>query len=256
MRLKDKIAIITGAGDGIGQATAVLFGKEGASVVVVDIDQKKGLETVELIKSENGKAMYLQVDVTKADSVKKMVESVVKAYGRIDILVNNAGVFREATIVDTTEEVWDMIMNVNLKGVFLCCKYSIPEMIKTGNGVIVNVGSEAGITAFKNQTAYDASKSGVLNLTRCIALDYASSNIRANCVCPGTTETPMCKQAIESSPDPVKARRMFSGRPALRLGRPEEIAFGILYMASDESPYATGAILAIDGGKTAGGFNC
>ena len=147
-------------------------------------------------------------------------------------------------------------MNINVKGVFLCCKYSIPEMIKFGKGVIVNVGSEAGITAFKNQTAYDTSKSGVVNMTRCIALDFASDNIRANCVCPGTTETPMCTKAIESSPDPVKARRIFAGRPALRLGRPEEIAAGILYLASDESPFATGAILAIDGGKTAGGFNC
>ncbi len=256
MRLDKKVAIITGAGDGIGLATAILFGKEGATVVVADIDQKKGAEAVDSIKAENGKAMFVEVDVTKAESVQKMVKDVIAAYGRIDILVNNAGVFREATVVDTTEEVWDLIMSVNLKGVFLCCKYTIPEMIKAGKGSIVNVGSEAGITAFKNQTAYDASKSGVINMTRCIALDFAEDNIRANSLCPGTTETPMCTKAIESAPDPVKARRYFAGRPALRLGRPEEIAAGILYLASDESPYATGAVLAIDGGKTAGGFNC
>jgi meso-butanediol dehydrogenase / (S,S)-butanediol dehydrogenase / diacetyl reductase len=253
MRLNNKIAIITGAGDGIGKATAVLFAKECASVVVADLNQTKGLETVNLIKSENGKAMFLQVDVSKSDSVKQMVKDVVDSYGRIDILINNAGVFRGGNILDTTEEDWDLIMSVNLKGVFLCCKYSIPEMIKTGKGVIVNIGSEAAIISFKNLTAYSSSKSGLLNLTRSIALDFATHNIRANCVCPGTTETSMVTEVIENSPNPEEKLRTFiADRPAARLGRPEEIAAGILYLASDESPFATGAILAIDGGRTAG----
>jgi NAD(P)-dependent dehydrogenase (short-subunit alcohol dehydrogenase family) len=255
MRLENKIAIITGGGDGIGQSTAVLFAKEGASVVIADIDPKRGKKTVDMIKDVDGESMFVEVDIAKEDSVKNMVKEVIDAYGRIDILVNSAAIFVEATVLDTSVEDWDNIMAVNLRGMFLCCKYVIPEMIKAGKGSIVNIGSEAGITGFKNQTAYDTSKGGVVNMTRCLALDFAEHNIRANCVCPGTTETPMVKKAIEIAPDPAKARRSFEARPLLRLGRPEEIAAGILYLASDESPYATGAILSIDGGKTAGGFN-
>ena len=255
MRLENKIAIITGGGDGIGQSTAVLFAKEGASVVIADIDPRRGMKTVEMIKAANGESLFVEVDISKEDSVKNMVKAVIDCYGRIDILVNSAAIFVEATVLNTTVEDWDNIMAVNLRGMFLCCKYVIPEMIKAGKGSIVNIGSEAGITGFKNQTAYDASKGGVVNMTRCLALDFAENNIRANCVCPGTTETPMVKKAIEIAPDPAKARRSFEARPLLRLGRPEEIAAGILYLASDESLYATGAILSIDGGKTAGGFN-
>ena len=255
MRLENKIAIITGGGDGIGQSTAVLFAKEGASVVIADIDPRRGMKTVEMIKAANGESLFVEVDISKEDSVKNMVKTVIDCYGRIDILVNSAAIFVEATVLNTTVEDWDNIMAVNLRGMFLCCKYVIPEMIKAGKGSIVNIGSEAGITGFKNQTAYDASKGGVVNMTRCLALDFAENNIRANCVCPGTTETPMVKKAIEIAPDPAKARRSFEARPLLRLGRPEEIAAGILYLASDESLYATGAILSIDGGKTAGGFN-
>jgi meso-butanediol dehydrogenase/(S,S)-butanediol dehydrogenase/diacetyl reductase len=255
MRLENKIAIITGGGDGLGQASAVLFAKEGASVVVADMDPARGMKTVDMIKNQNGEAMFVEVDVSKEDSVKNMVEKVVDAYGRIDILVNSAGIFIEATVLNTSVEDWDKIMAVNLRGIFLGCKYVIPEMIKAGKGSIVNIGSEAGITGWENATAYAASKGGVVNMTRCLALDFAEHNIRANCVCPGTTETPMLKKALAIAPDPKKARRFFEARPLLRLGRPEEIAAGILYLASDESLYATGAILSIDGGKTAGGFN-
>lgn len=255
MRLENKIAIITGGGDGLGQASAVLFAKEGASVVVADMDPARGMKTVDMIKNQNGEAMFVEVDVSKEASVKNMVEKVVDAYGRIDILLNSAGIFIEATAINTTVEDWDKIMAVNLRGMFLCCKYVIPEMIKAGKGSIVNIGSEAGITGWENATAYAASKGGVVNMTRCLALDFAKHKIRANCVCPGTTETSMVKKAIETAPDPPKARRFFESRPLLRLGRPEEIAAGILYLASDESLYATGAILSIDGGKTAGGFN-
>jgi meso-butanediol dehydrogenase/(S,S)-butanediol dehydrogenase/diacetyl reductase len=255
MRLENKIAIITGGGDGLGQASAVLFAKEGASVVVADMDPARGMKTVDMIKNQNGEAMFVEVDISKEDSVKNMVEKVVDAYGRIDILVNSAGIFIEATVLNTSVEDWDKIMAVNLRGIFLGCKYVIPEMIKAGKGSIVNIGSEAGITGWENATAYAASKGGVVNMTRCLALDFAKHNIRANCVCPGTTETPMLKKALEIAPDPKKARRFFESRPLLRLGRPEEIAAGILYLASDESLYATGAILSIDGGKTAGGFN-
>ena len=255
MRLENKIAIITGGGDGLGQASAVLFAKEGASVVVADMDPARGMKTVDMIKNQNGEAMFVEVNVSKEDSVKNMVEKVVDAYGRIDILVNSAGIFIEATVLNTSVEDWDKIMAVNLRGIFLGCKYVIPEMIKAGKGSIVNIGSEAGITGWENATAYAASKGGVVNMTRCLALDFAKYKIRANCVCPGTTETSMVKKAIDMAPDPKVARRFFESRPLLRLGRPEEIAAGILYLASDESLYATGAILSIDGGRTAGGFN-
>ncbi len=253
MRLNNKIAIITGAGSGIGRATAVMFGKEGASVVVADIDKKKGMGTVDLIKGKNGKAMFVQVDVSEANNVEKMVRLTVNAYGKLDILVNNAGIYLQANVVDTSEEAWDQILDVNLKGVFLCCKYSIPEMVKSGKGgVIINVGSEAGIVGIKKQVAYNVSKSGIIALTKSIAIDFSADNVRANCVCPGTTETALVTEALSKAPDPRRARRELEVvRPANRLGKPEEIAAGILYLASDESPYATGAILSIDGGYTA-----
>jgi NAD(P)-dependent dehydrogenase (short-subunit alcohol dehydrogenase family) len=253
MRLNNKIAIITGAGSGIGAATAVIFAKEGARVVIADIEKNKGMDMVDLIKSNNGEAIFMQVDLTVADSIEKMVKSTMETYGRLDILVNNAGIYLQANAVDTSEKDWNRIMDVNLRGVFLCCKYSIPEMIKGGKGgVIVNVGSEAGIVGIKNQVAYNVSKGGIIALTKSIAVDFAAQNIRVNCVCPGTTETALVKEALIKTSDPKKARRELEMvRPANRLGRPEEIAYGLLYMASDESPYATGAILSIDGGYTA-----
>lgn len=253
MRLKDKVSIITGAGSGIGAATAVMFGKEGAKVVVADIDREKGLKTVNLIKSNNGNAAFFQVDVSRADSIREMVEYTVKTFNRIDILVNNAGIYLKGDVVDTGEKDWGRIMSINLNGVFLCCKYCISRMIKNKKGgVIVNVASEAGIVGIKKQAAYNVSKSGVIALTKSIAVDFAGDNIRANCVCPGTTETPLVKNAIKKAPDPEKTRRELEEvRPAGRLGQPEEIAAGILYLASDESPYATGAVLSIDGGYTA-----
>jgi len=252
MRLVGKVAIITGAGAGIGFATALLFAKEGAKVVVADCDPEKGAEAVSLIREKGGEAIFIQVDVSKADNVKDMVETTVERYGKLDILVNNAGIYSQADVVETEEDDWDRILNVNLKGVFLCSKYSIPEMIKGGGGSIVNIGSEAGIVGIKNQVAYNVSKSGVIALTKSTAIDFAAHNIRVNCVCPGTTETPLVKAALKKAPDPAAARRALEQvRPANRLGRPEEIAAGILYLASDESPYATGAILSIDGGYTA-----
>lgn len=253
MRLKDKVAIVTGAGSGIGAATAVLFAKEGARVVVADIEKQKGTSTVDLIKSNNGEAIFIQVDLVAADSIRKMVESTIKNYGKLDILVNNAGIYLQADVVETSEKDWDRIMAVNLRGAFLCSKFSIPEMIKGGkNGAIINVGSEAGIVGIKNQVAYNVSKAGIIELTKSMAVDFAPKNVRVNCVCPGTTETELVKEALNRAQDPEKARReLETVRPANRLGRPEEIAYGILYLASDESSYAAGAILSIDGGYTA-----
>jgi NAD(P)-dependent dehydrogenase (short-subunit alcohol dehydrogenase family) len=252
MRLAGKVAIITGAGEGIGRATALLFAEEGAEVVVADCDPERGDETVRFIEEKGGRAVFLQADVSKAADVKRMVKTTVERYGKLDILVNNAGIYAQADVVEATEEEWDRILNVNLKGVFLCSKYSIPEMIKGGGGSIVNIGSEAGIVGIKNQVAYNVSKSGVIALTKSTALDFAAHNVRVNCLCPGRTLTPLVEKVIAEAPDPESTRRALEeDRPLNRMGRPEEIAAGVLYLASDESPYATGAVLSIDGGYTA-----
>lgn len=252
MRLKDKVAIITGAGSGIGQATAVLFSKEGAYVVIADIDKEKGTITLDLIKNQNGDAIFVETNVSNAESVRKMVNAALDNYGKIDILVNNAGIFFDAKVIDMTEDEWNRIMDINLKSVFLCCKYCIPEMIKNKGGSIVNISSESGIIGEKDLSAYCVSKSGIIALTKCIAIEYAEYNIRANSVCPGTIETALVKDFIRKAADPAKALHDFQCvRPANRLGHPNEIAAGILYLASDESPYATGSILSIDGGFTA-----
>jgi NAD(P)-dependent dehydrogenase (short-subunit alcohol dehydrogenase family) len=250
MKLDKKVAVITGAGSGIGQATALLFAKEGANVVVVDLDPKGGQETIDLIKGDGGEATLIVTDVTKVSEVQNMVKTTLDTYHRLDILVNVAGIFTEGTVVQTTENDWHRILGVNLDGIFLCMKYCIPAMIKGGEGVIVNIGSEAGLVGLKNQVAYNVSKSGVIALTKSTALDFADQNIRVNCLCPGRTLTPLVEKVISESEDPETTRRILSeDRPMKRMGTPEEIAAGILFLASDAT-YATGTILAIDGGYT------
>lgn len=252
MRLTDKVAIITGAGAGIGRATALLFAKEGARVVVADLDPKGGAETVDLIKKDGGEATLALTDVSKASDVQNMVKTTLDTYGRLDILVNNAGIFAEGSVVETTEADWHRLLRVNLTGVFLCMKYCIPAMIQGGGGAIVNVGSEAGLVGIGNQVTYNVSKSGVIALTRSTALDFAADNVRVNCLCPGRTLTPLVEKVIAESEDPEATRRILSeDRPLKRMGKPAEIAAGILFLASDEAPYAIGTILSIDGGYTA-----
>lgn len=252
MKLAGKVAIVTGAGAGIGRATALLFAREGARVVVADHNANSGAETVALIRQGGGEAIFVQADVSVAADAEKMISTTLEAFGRLDILVNNAGIYAKGDTASTTEADWDRILDVNLKGAFLCSKYAIPAMKKTGGGVIVNVASEAGLVAIKNQVAYNVSKAGVIALTKSTAVDFAADHIRVNCICPGTTETPLVQAALAKEADPARTRRALEeSRPLNRLGRPEEIAAGILYLASDELGYATGAILSVDGGYTA-----
>ena len=247
----NKAVVITGAGSGIGQATALLFAGKGAKVAVVDLNSAAGAKTVDIIKDNGGEAIGVIADVSRAADAHRMAETVMDAFGRIDVLVNNAGIFTEGNVVDTSEEDWNRILGVNLSGVFFCMKYSIPEMIKGGGGVVVNISSEAGLVGIGNQVAYNVSKTGVIALTKSAALDFAGDNIRVNCLCPGRVLTPLVKEVIRSSQDPEATRRLLSeDRPMKRMGKPEEIAAGILFLASDEVAYATGTVLSIDGGYT------
>lgn len=252
MMLEGKVIIVTGATDGIGKATAILFAKEGAKVVMAARGEAKGKVALEGVKKV-GEAIFCKADVSKSTEVKNMIGEAIQRYGRIDVLVNNAGVSPIGNVVDTSEEDWDYAININLKGVFLCCKYVIPQMLKTGGGIIINVGSINSFMAMENEAAYDASKGGVLLLTKAIALDFAKRNIRANCICPGCIETPMLQAVFKAAPDPKKAREIMAAKhPIGRLGIPEEIAKVALFLATDSSSFITGAAIPADGGMLAG----
>lgn len=243
LKIKDKVAVITGAASGIGKATAILFAKEGANVVVVDIDKEKGEETVQNINENGGNAFLVEADVSKAADAEKIADEAVKKYGKIDILFNNAGIFAIGSVIDTDEESWDRVIDVNLKGTYLCSKFVIPKMIQQGKGVIINMGSVDGIDAVANSAAYCAAKAAIIQLTREMALDFAQSNVRVNCICPGP---------ILTKPDLVVPKSQFSlfDRP----GKPEEIASVALFLASDESSFITGSAIVADGGFIAGRY--
>lgn len=252
MKLNGKIAIVTGATDGIGLAIALAFAKEGARVALLGRDEEKGKAALAKVK-EFGDAFYFKADVSNSAQVKTAVEETIRRYGRVDVLVNNAAVVHAGTILTTTEETWDYLIDVNLKGVFLCCKHVIPHMQKQGGGAIVNIGSINALMAMENEAAYDASKGGVLMLTKAIALDFAKSKIRANCICPGAVETAMLNASLNAATDPKKAREWTLQRhPVGRLGKPEEIASVAVFLASDDSSFMTGAAIPVDGGILAG----
>lgn len=252
MKLKGKVTIITGAGSGIGRATALLFAREGAKVVVADIVAEAGQETVAQIEADGGEAAFVRVDVSKAVEVEQMVRTAVDTYGGLDVLYNNAGLTIPATVTETSEAVWDKSIDVNLKGVMLGCKYAIPEMLKRGGGVIINTASMLGLVASPRQAPYCAAKGGVVLLTRQVAIDYAKDNIRVNCICPSEVNTPMQRKFIEESPDPEATRqRLLERIPLNRVAEPEEIAATALFLASDDSSYITGVALPVDGGLTA-----
>ena len=251
MRLKGRVAIITGAGSGIGRTSALLFAREGAKVIVADYMAESGEETVKLIKEAGGEATFVKVDVSKAADTQRMVKTAIDSYGKLDILDNNAGIEGpSAPTEDLPEEDWDRVLSVNLKGVFLGSKYAIPEMLKRGGGVIINTASVAGLVAFINMPAYCASKGGVVLLTKAMALEYAAKNIRVNCICPGAVRTPMFERFKIGQVE--EAERLFcQGRPIGRCGLAEDVANAALYLASEESSFVTGIALVIDGGWTA-----
>jgi NAD(P)-dependent dehydrogenase (short-subunit alcohol dehydrogenase family) len=251
MRFKGKVVLITGAGVGIGRATAVSFGREGAKVAINSLTPANGMETLRLLREAGGQGVYIQGDVSRDDQARRMVQETVKAFGRLDILVNNAGIVIPGRVDNMSEEDWDRTMAVNLKGAFLVSKYTIPEMRKIGGGVIVHNASVVAIKGIKDRGAYTASKGGVWALTKAMAADYISENIRVNCVCPGTTHTPSLERRIQAFAEPEKARADFIARqPMGRLGKDAEIAAAILFAASDEAAFLNGATIAIDGGAT------
>lgn len=251
-KLSDKVAVITGAGSGIGRSSALLFAKEGAKIVVADFVPQGGHETVKMIKEAGGQAVFVEVNVTKSADVQRLIKSTVDTYGRLDIMFNNAGMQgRYIMTADLPEETWDNIMATNLKGVFLGCKYAIQVMLSQGGGVIINTASSAGMLGLPGSQAYCASKAGVIQLTKSAALEYADKNIRINCICPGGIITPMA--GVGKAPDDVTAIPPFHQSQAMRrFGQPEEVAKVALYLASDDSSFVTGTLSVVDGGWTAG----
>lgn len=252
MKLADRVAIITGAGSGIGQATAIMFAQEGAKVVVADYAPQGGQETVEKIHQAGGEAIFVKTDVSKSGDVQRMIDTTIETYGRIDVLFNNAAVTIPASVVDATEEIWDKTMDIDLKGVFLPSKYAIPHMIEAGGGSVINTASMCGLVASTNQAPYSAAKGGVVALTRQMAIDYAPHNIRVNGIAPSECRTPMFEGFINQTPDPeATMQRLVARIPLGRVAEPDELASAALFLASDDASYVTGVTLPVDGGLTA-----
>lgn len=253
MELGGRVALITGAASGIGRATALRLAKDGAKIVVADIDRAWGEETVKLIEKEGGEAVFVQTDVTRESETVRCVEQTLKRFGRVDILVNNAGIALIAKITETTEAQWDKILNTNLKGAFFMSKHVIPHFLLAGGGVIVNTASDAGIVGFANLGAYCASKGGIIQLTRALALEYGDKNVRVNAVAPTSTlHTRMLDGLFKSVPDPDALHKALAkSHPLNRLGTAEEVAELMFFLASDRASYITGAVFPVDGGITA-----
>jgi NAD(P)-dependent dehydrogenase (short-subunit alcohol dehydrogenase family) len=248
--LEGKVALVTGAGSGIGRATALVCAREGAKVVVADVVVAGGEETVRLIKATGGEALFVKADMAKAAEVEAMVNTAVAAYGRLDCAHNNAGIEGAMdTTADYTEEDWDRVIRVNLTGVWLCMKYEIAQMLKQGGGAIVNTASGAGLVAVPRMPAYVASKHGVVGLTRTAALEYAKAGIRVNAVCPGAIQTPMVERVTSRRPGMVE--RMAVAMPIGRMGKPEEIAEAVVWLCSDAASFVTGHAMSVDGGAVA-----
>jgi NAD(P)-dependent dehydrogenase (short-subunit alcohol dehydrogenase family) len=244
---ENKVALVTGGSSGIGRATALAFASEGAKVVVSDIKEEEGKETVRLIKKNHGEAIFVKCNVSIESEVKMMLQTIKDTFGKLDCAFNNAGTEgMAATTENCTEENWDRTINTDLKGVWLCMKHELPLMMKSGKGSIVNCSSIAGLVGFEEIPAYVASKHGVIGLTETAALEYAKKNIRVNAVCPGAIETPMLKRYTKG-----EMETMAKDDPMGRIGKPEEIAESVLWLSSDKASYITGQALAVDGGWVA-----
>jgi len=249
MRLKGKVAIITGAAAGIGRASAELFAGEGASVAAVDLDVAGIHGLAQEIRAAIGDVLAVRADVSKAEDVQQAVHSTLERFGRIDILFNNAGIVPRGKIHAISEAEWDHVMAVNLKSIFLFCREVIPVFLRQGEGVILNTSSATALRSVPDRLAYSTSKGAVLSLTRSMALDHVRDNIRVNCLCPGTVDTPSFRQRMAAFPDPEEALRQFVARqPMGRLGTAGEIAHAALYLVSDEARFVTGVAFPIDGG--------
>ncbi len=248
--LDNKVTIVTGGASGIGQAAALAFAREGARVVVADLNPDGGQATVKQIAEAGGDACFVQTNVAVAADVQALVAAAVSTYGRLDCAFNNAGTGRPpAPIHEKPEDFWDAVIAVNLKGVWLCLKYEIPALIAAGGGSIVNMASVAGLIGFPGFSDYSASKHGVIGLTRTAALEYVQQHIRVNAVCPGFTDTPMVAAMVQDSPQ--MEQQVMRASPMHRLGTPAEIAEAVVWLCSDKASFVTGQALALDGGMTA-----
>jgi NAD(P)-dependent dehydrogenase (short-subunit alcohol dehydrogenase family) len=246
---ESKVALVTGGGSGIGQATALAFAREKATVAVADVAVQNGEETAHMINETGGEAIFINCDVTKAVDVQSMVKKTVQAFGRLDYAFNNAGIEGVlAPIVEYPEEIWNRVISINLTGVWLCMKYEVPEILKQGGGAIVNTSSAAGLVGVGSATAYTAGKHGVVGLTKSVALEYARAGIRVNAVCPGAIRTPMLERLVEKHP---KMEEWYLSVPAGRIAAVDELAEAVVWLCSDKASFVTGHAMAVDGGLTA-----
>jgi NAD(P)-dependent dehydrogenase (short-subunit alcohol dehydrogenase family) len=251
MRLKGKIAVVTGGGSGIGRATALLFAEEGATVIVADWNEGAGDRTAVEIRQAGGQAAFLRTDVSQASEVEALVETTLKRFGRLDVLVNNAAIQIMSQLTETSEEVWDKIQSVNLKGVFLGCKYAIPAMVTSGGGSVINMASVLGFVGDPDLAAYCAAKGGVIALTKAAALGYGPAGVRVNCICPGDVETPLLQDYLSKSSNPAQLKAQIVSKYALRrVATPRDIADCAAFLASDASAFISGSTMVVDGGLT------
>jgi NAD(P)-dependent dehydrogenase (short-subunit alcohol dehydrogenase family) len=251
-QLDGKVALVTGGASGIGRATALTFAREGAKLVVADMNEEGGQQTVHTITENGGKATFVQVDVSQATAVEAMISKAVETYGRVDCAHNNAGIGSRprAPLHECTEETWDRVLGINLKGVWLCMKYEIIQMLTQGRGTIVNTASIMGLVgSWSGTAAYNASKHGVVGLTKTAALEYATSGIRVNAVCPGYIQTPLIAEALTSNP--ALEAQIVARHPVGRMGKPDEIAEAVVWLCSDAASFVTGHTMTVDGGYVA-----